>query len=453
MAARRKILEARSAVDQVAAIAAGEAGVTDALEACLERIGAVEPEVRAFAFLDPDHARIEAELLERQRRAGRPIGPLHGLPVGVKDIIDVRGMPAENGTVLDDGRRPGADAALIRALKAAGSLVLGKTRTTELAYYAPTVTRNPHDPARTPGGSSSGSAAAVASGMVPVAIGTQTNGSVIRPASFCGVVGFKPSFGMIPRTGVLTQAAPLDTIGVFARSTADAALLADVLIGDDPGDPATSPRARQGLPAAATAEPPLPPLFAFVRSPFWDQAEDDTKAAFEELAALLGEQCDPVDLPAPFAKVHEWHGRIMQAGFAHNLRAYAERGWAQLSPQMQRAIEAGRQVTAPDYLDAVAWIERLNGGLDALFERYDAILTPAAPGVAPLSLESTGNPAFCTLWTFAGTPAISLPLLRGGTGLPLGVQLVARRGDDARLIRTAAWLERFIADADAGGTA
>jgi aspartyl-tRNA(Asn)/glutamyl-tRNA(Gln) amidotransferase subunit A len=434
-------------------LSSGALRAVELAEQCLDRVREAEPQVQAWEFLDPAHVMRQAEALDRLRASGRPVGPLHGLPVGLKDIIDTADMPTGNGTPIDAGRRPRADAAVAARLRAAGALVMGKTVSTELAYFTPGKTRNPHDPARTPGGSSSGSAAAVASGMVPFAIGTQTNGSVIRPASFCGVVGFKPSFGMIPRTGVLTQAAPLDTIGVFARSTADAALLADVLIGDDPGDPATSPRARQGLPAAAAAEPPLPPLFAFVRSPFWDQAEDDTKAAFEELAALLGEQCDPVDLPAPFAKVHEWHGRIMQAGFAHNLRAYAERGWAQLSPQMQRAIEAGRQVTAPDYLDAVAWIERLNGGLDALFERYDAILTPAAPGVAPLSLESTGNPAFCTLWTFAGTPAISLPLLRGGTGLPLGVQLVARRGDDARLIRTAAWLERFIAAADAGGTA
>ncbi|HZA66108.1 MAG TPA: amidase [Geminicoccaceae bacterium] len=443
--AKTDVLARMSAADLAAAIADGQHTSEQAVEACLARIAEVDPQVDAWAFLKADFAREQARSADRQRGTGRPIGPLHGVPLGLKDIIDTRAMPTENGTVLDAGRRSGRDAAIVSRLKAAGAVIMGKTVTTELAYFAPSKTRNPHDPARTPGGSSSGSAAAVASGMVPLAVGTQTNGSVIRPASFCGVVGYKPTFGLIPRTGILAQSWPLDTVGVFARSVADAALLAECLIGHDDGDSATAPVAPQGLPAAAAADPPLPPLFAFVRSPVWDQAESDTKEAFAELVAALGAQCDPVDLPQPFARGHAVHRTLMAAGFSRNLGSYYNRGKDQLSGHMREAIEEGRKVLAHDYLAAVDWIEVLNGGLEQIFQRFDAILTPAAPGEAPIGLETTGNPAFCTLWTLCGTPAISLPLLQGKDGMPLGVQLVGRRGYDARLLRTANWLANFVA--------
>ena len=394
-------------------------------------------------FSIPDHTRAQAKRADASRRAGRPIGPLHGVPVGVKDIIDTSDMRTENGTVLDAGRRPRADAALVGRLRAAGAVILGKTVTTELAYYAPNKTKNPHDPSRTPGGSSSGSAAAVASGMAPLAVGTQTNGSVIRPAAFCGTVGYKPTWGLIPRTGVLAQSFHLDTIGTFGRSVADAALLADCLIGHDAGDGATAPIAHQGLLEAAQSKPPLAPLFAFVKTPVWDQAEESTKEAFAELADFLGDAVDDVPLPEVFAQGHALQRRLMTAGFAHNLGSYERRGRDQLSQQMQDAIDEGREVRAHDYLAAADWIEVLNAGLDQIFKRYDAILTPSAPGVAPDS-ASTGNPAFCTLWTLCGTPAISLPLLKDENGLPLGVQLVGPRGGDARLMRTAAWLTETV---------
>ncbi|MGI9498712.1 MAG: amidase, partial [Geminicoccaceae bacterium] len=422
----------------------------EAVDACLARITAVDEQIQAWAFLDPDHARTQAKQADKLRRAGRPTGPLHGVPVGVKDIIDTRDMPTENGTILDAGRRPTKDAVVVGKLRAAGAILLGKTVTTELAYYAPNKTRNPHDPSRTPGGSSSGSAAAVAAGMVPLAVGTQTNGSVIRPASFCGTVGYKPTWGLIPRTGVLTQSFHLDTIGTFARSVADAALLADCLIGHDEGDPATKPFASQDLLGHATSKPPLPPLFALVGTPVWDQAEESTRDAFAELADVLGDGADRVDLPDVFAEGHALQRRLMTAGFAHNLGAYERRGRDQLSAQMQDAIDAGREVRAHDYLAAVDWIEILNAGLDQIFQRYDAILTPAAPGAAPSGLESTGNPAFCTLWTLCGTPVITLPLLKDEDGLPLGVQLVGPRGGDARLMRIAAWLTETVTAAAAG---
>ena len=284
--------------------------------------------------------------------------------------------------------------------------------------------------------------------MAPAAVGTQTNGSVIRPASFCGVVGYKPTWGLIPRTGVLAQSFHLDTIGTFGRSVADAALLADALIGHDDGDRATAPIAHQGLFAAAQSKPPLAPLFAFVKTPVWDQADDGTGEAFAELTAFLGDACDQVDLPKIFTEGHALQRRLMVAGFAHNLGHYERRGREQLSHHMQDAIDEGREVRAHDYLAAVDWIEVLNAGLDEIFQRYDAILTPAAPGAAPRGQGSTGNPAFCTLWTLCGTPAITLPLLNDKNGLPVGVQLVGRRGEDAKLMRTAAWLTQTIDGAD-----
>jgi Asp-tRNA(Asn)/Glu-tRNA(Gln) amidotransferase A subunit family amidase len=442
-------LTALSAVDLAAAIREGQQSSEEVVGAHLARIAEVDDQIEAWAFLDPDHARAQAKQADLARRAGRSVGPLHGVPVGVKDIIDTRDMPTENGTPLDGDRRPTRDAAIVARLRAAGAVILGKTVTTELAYYAPNKTRNPHDPARTPGGSSSGSAAAVAAGMAPIAIGTQTNGSVIRPASFCGVVGYKPSWGLIPRTGVLAQSFHLDTIGTFGRSVADAALLADCLIGHDEGDAATLPTAHQGLLEASMNEPPLKPLFAFVKTPVWDQADEGTREAFGEIAAFLGDQCDSVDLPDVFAEGHALQKRLMTAGFAHNLGHYERRGRDRLSRQMQDAIDEGRGVTAHDYLAAVDWIGVLNAGLDEIFKRYDAILTPAAVGAAPQGLASTGNPAFCTLWTLSGTPAITLPLLGDDNGLPIGVQLVGRRGDDARLMRTAAWLARTVKAAQA----
>ncbi|HSM20251.1 MAG TPA: amidase, partial [Hyphomicrobiales bacterium] len=220
-------------------IAAGELGAVQLLESCLEHVDAREAEVKAWRFLDRDFACKKAGEADEWRKTGRPIGPLHGVPVGLKDIIDTHDMPTENGTPIDAGRRTRRDATIVARLRSAGAVIMGKTVTTELAYYAPRETTNPHNPAHTPGGSSSGSAAAVAAHMVPLAVGTQTNGSVIRPAAFCGVVGFKPSHGLISRIGILPQSRPLDTVGVFANSVEGAALIADVLAGHDPGDPDT----------------------------------------------------------------------------------------------------------------------------------------------------------------------------------------------------------------------
>lgn len=435
-----------SAMEARARLARAEISALEMVESCLARIDARENEVQAWTFLDPDYARQQALHLDEWRTSGRAIGPLHGLPVGIKDIIDVEGMPTENGTPIDRGRKPVQDAAIVTRLRQAGAIIMGKTVTTELAVFHPGKTRNPLDPQRTPGGSSSGSAAAVASGMVPLAIGTQTNGSVIRPASFCGIVGFKPSHGAIPRSGVLAQSPFLDTIGAFARGVEDAALLADALCGYDAADTDTRPCAAPALARIAAEAPPLLPTFAFVPGPVWAaKAEPDTKAAFEELAEVLGERCDRADLPELYAGAWDWLRRIQVAEMAKHYAGYHARGRDQLSPVLRGMIEEGQRVLAVDYLAARDWRTVLNGGLDEVFERYDAILTPAANGEAPLGLEATGDPAFSTLWTFCGTPTVTVPLLVGANGMPIGVQLVGRRGDDARLLRSARWLVHHLA--------
>jgi len=334
----------------------------------------------------------------------------------------------------------------VRRLKQAGAVIMGKTVTTELALRHPGKTSNPVNPAHTPGGSSSGSAAAVAAGMVPLALGTQTVGSMIRPASFCGIVGFKPSFGAIPRSGVLSQSPSLDTLGVFATSVGGAALLADCLFGHDPGDPATSLTPSPRLQETAAGAPPLPPAFAFVRQPAWKDADPEMQEGFAELSEALGAQCDEVDLPAPFNDALRLCELVQLAELAKSYAHYARRGRDKLSPEMQQAIDGGDRILARDYLAARDWPGLLNDALEAIFTRYDAILTPAAPGPAPQGLGSTGSPAFNGIWNFCGMPAVTLPLLRSESGLPMGVQLVGRRGDDARLLRCAQWLVHFLAE-------
>ncbi|MCG6968045.1 MAG: amidase [Chromatiaceae bacterium] len=432
------------------ALAARERLATGALSAveltisCLRRIAAREETVQAWTCLDEQLALTQAQQLDAYRQTGRPLGPLHGLPVGIKDIIDTQDLPTENGNALDAGRQPEQDAAIVTRLRTAGAVILGKTVTTECAFLAPAKTRNPHNPGHTPGGSSSGSAAAVASGMVPFAVGTQTGGSVIRPASYCGVVGFKPTFGLVPRNGVLRTSRRLDTVGTFGRTIEDAALLADALAGCDPGDPDTRPMAPPRLLETALSEPPVTPQLAFVRTPAWADIDPDCAEGFAELVEALGDACDEVGLPDVFAEGATAHRRIMMADIAHNLRRYYDRGSERLAAQTRSAIEEGRSIAAVDYLAANDWREPLYAGLQEIFERFDAIVTPAAPGEAPLGLGSTGSAAFNVLWSLTGVPAVTLPLLTGANGMPVGVQLVGPRNDDGRLLRTARWLVRSL---------
>jgi Asp-tRNA(Asn)/Glu-tRNA(Gln) amidotransferase A subunit family amidase len=434
-----------TATELLADLAAGKVSAAEVTAACLARLQAEEPRIHAWVHHDPAHARAQAEALDAARRAGRPAGRLFGLPVGVKDIYDTADYPTENGSVLDSGRKPGRDAWVVSRLRAEGAVILGKTVTTEYACFAPGPTRNPHDPSRTPGGSSSGSAAAVAAGIVPLALGSQTNGSVIRPASFCGVYGLKPSFGLIPRTGCLTTSRTLDHVGFFARSLQDLALLGEVLAGFDQEDPATRPLATPPLRRVLAEPQPVPPRLAFVRGPTWEQAEPATREAFAELAEALGGHLHEVELPAAFDDAIRHHRTIWTAELAFHLRDRWERGADRLSPQLQELIEAGRAAGALAYQEALAMRARYAAALEAVLHEHDAIVTPAAPGEAPEGIAATGSPAFCSLWTLTGLPALSLPLLHGPNGLPMGVQLVAGAGDDARLLRLARWTQTTLA--------
>ncbi len=417
------------------------------VSACLDRIAARDGDVLAWAHLDPAQALDDARAADAARRSGQGAGPLNGVPIGIKDIIDTAGRPTEFGCPIFQGRRPMADATVVTQLKNAGAIILGKTVTTELALLTPSVTRNPLNLAHSPGGSSAGSAAAVADFMVPAALGTQTAGSVLRPASYCGIYGFKPTRGLIPRSGILMQSHTLDTAGVLARSIEDLALLTDVLAAQDPADPVSYSRSQPGLRATAMTDAPLPPLFAVIKTPAWDtDAHPIMREAFDELVAALGDCCQVMDLDSAGDAIEQQS--IVQ--LAENAAYYGpllKRAPELLSPGLTRRLEAGLAISATQYIDAIRARDGLYQVIDEITTNFTAILTLAAPGPAPkLSEGITGSPIFNGLWTYYGCPCISVPVMEVD-GLPLGVQLVGSRGDDGRLLRTARWLENYLARA------
>lgn len=428
------------AVSARAAIDAGEISSEALVRDCLQQIEATEDRIKAWIWLDPEHALAQARAADLKQKQREPLGPLHGLPVGVKDIFDTADMPTENGTVLHAGRRPAEDATAVARLREAGAVILGKTVTTELAVYAPGRTTYPHDARHSPGGSSSGSAAAVAARMVPLALGTQTNGSLIRPASYCGVFGYKPSHGLISRYGVLKQSPSLDHVGAFARTVEHVALIAGTLAGHDGRDRDVPKDARLDLGGDWSAELCTPPSIAFVRTPVWDNATEVARAAFARLCERWSDFVREVPLPALFDSAHVMHRTIMEADLANSYGDLYASGKDRLSSTLREMIERGQTYRAMDYSRALDGIVALNRGLEPLFAEYDAIVTPATVGAAPVGLEFTGSPMFCTIWTLMGAPAISLPVLQGEDGMPMGVQLVARKGDDAQLLRIARWL-------------
>ena len=433
-----------TAAEAARRIRAGEASAEELVQDCLDHIADVDGTVQAWASLDADYALEQARASDLHRRSGAPIGPLHGVPVGIKDIFDTHDFLTQYGTPIHAGRKTVEDATVVSKLRQAGAIVLGKTVTAEFAILSPGPTTNPHDAARTPGGSSSGSAAAVAAGMVPLALGTQTNGSVIRPASYCGVVGYKPSFGLASRHRVLRTSRNLDHVGVFARTLEDTALVAQSIIGFDALDRDTRIEPCPDLLAKISEEPPMPPKFAYIKGPAWSKCDGSTHDAFGELADVMGDRVDEVNLGDVYDEVFEWHRMVMEADIAKNLGPEFDKNGEHLSPVLTAMIERGRQVHAVDYSLALDRMDMFEKAFAGMFEDYDAILTPAATGEAPVGLDSTGDPACATLWTFAGMPAMTLPLLQGEAGMPLGVQLVAARGDDARLFRNASWLTKHL---------
>jgi amidase len=402
-----------------------------AVAAHLARIDAREADVGAWAYVDREGALARACALD----ATGSRGPLHGVSIGVKDVIDTADMPTEYGSPVYAGHRPREDAACVRRLKDAGAIVLGKTVTAEFAFVQPGRTRNPHDLACTPGGSSSGSAAAVADGMVPLALATQTGGSTIRPAAFCGVVGYKPAFGRIPTAGLKALAPSLDTIGVMARSVAEIARAAAVL---------------EGEPLAAAA-PPSAPRFALCRTPYAAEAEPQAIARLESVArafARAGAAVRELELPDEFAELNALHRAIMAHETARSMAHEWRTARARLSPGLAAFIETGL-ATAPEAVAAArARVEACKRALPQRLAADESILTLPAAGEAPVGLESTGNAMFCRLWTLLGVPCLALPAGRGARGLPLGVQLVGAAAP--ALFAAAAWAEARIAESSPG---
>ncbi len=420
---------------------------TALVEACLARISARDGEVRAFVHIDPDYALAQAKVADEATRHGRGVGPLHGVPVAIKDIIDTADMPTQHGSPLFKDKRPETDAVCVSALRKAGAVILGKTVTTELATLTPNVTYNPRNLGHTPGGSSSGSAAAVADDMVPLALGTQTGGSILRPGSFCGVYGFKPTYGLIPRTGVLDQSKSLDTIGVYARSIEDLALITDVLAVHDDRDTASLNTSQAGLRSIVMEPWKVRPIFAFVKTSAWEEhAEPATKEAFGELIETLGAQVTEISIDETTRLGMAAHRLIGDVELATRFGPLLDTHPELISPRLAKQIEGGRAISGTAYLSALDQREKLYDGLLHLFREYGTILTLAAPGPAPMGLGSTGNPIFNGFWTFMGTPAVTLPLLEIG-GLPVGVQLIGPRQDDGRLLRTARQLVEQLAEA------
>jgi Asp-tRNA(Asn)/Glu-tRNA(Gln) amidotransferase A subunit family amidase len=413
-----------SASEAARRIARGEITSEALVRDCLERVAARESSVRAWAFIDPQLPLAQA----RERDREPPRGPLHGVPIGVKDVLDTFDMPTQMGSPIYAGWRPWADAACVAMLRAAGAVILGKTVTAELAGMAPGETRNPHDLSRTPGGSSSGSAAAVADFMVPLALGTQTGGSVLRPASFCGVVGFKPSFGRYNRSGLKMAAESLDTIGSMARTIDDIELLDAALVGTAPRSPAPLRDA---------------PRIGVCRTPAWSTAQPETMAAVEDSATRLGRagaRVREVELPKEFTALlgeRDVLGSVERSrAIAHEWHHHRE----QLSERMRRAVELGLGTPEDDYRALLRLAEECRAQLAGVFRDFDMLLAPCVPGEAPAGLESTGDPKFQRLWTVLHVPAMTLPTHKGPNGLPVGIQWVAPMHAEARLLAAARWV-------------
>jgi Asp-tRNA(Asn)/Glu-tRNA(Gln) amidotransferase A subunit family amidase len=400
--------------------------------ACLTRCSRLEARIEAWEHLAAGRAMDQAEERDAALKAGGAVGPLHGVPLGIKDIIDVAGMPTTMGSPVYAGHAAGASAAVVHALEAAGAVILGKTVTTEFAYYTPNKTRNPWNPRHTPGGSSMGSAAAVAAGMACGALGTQTNGSVIRPAAFCGVVGFKPSLGASPVDRILVFAPTFDTVGVFTRSVPDAALLGSVIAVP-----------RRAIPDAPAALPEAPRLVA-VRSPVWTAADDAQRRAFAAGVAALrraGARVEEEELPAQFEQGHDAHRSIMAYEGAVNIGPTQREHRDRLSARLNALLDEGAAIPKTRYEEALATRARLREAWERFLEGFAAAITPPAPGEAPATLAETGNPAFCTLWTLLGVPAVTVPVGLGPRGMPLGLQVVGASGRDAETLSAAAWCE------------
>jgi len=401
-------------------------------EALLARIASLDEGIRAWAWLKPEEAIKAARLSDRHLHSGGAPGPLQGVPIGVKDIFATAGVPTEMGSPAFAGHIPEGSAKVVERIEARGGFVMGKTVTTECAFLFPGKTRNPWNPLYTPGGSSSGSAAAVAAGFVPAALGTQTNGSVIRPAAFCGVVGFKPTQELLPIAGALTFSHTLDQPGIFTRSVQDAGWLAASLTGE-------GGKLSRSIPACSA-----PPRLAAVKTPVWEQAGDDAQQNFRENIETIrkgGARVEEVELPEIFSRAHRTIRTIMAVESALNLEELHRKQAPLLSSTLKDFIAEGAATGAVVYLQSLKLRLTLQDELDRFLAKYDAVITPPATGEAPATLEQTGNPCFCSIWSLCGVPAITIPVGFGPHGLPLGLQIVGPRRKDGRTLSSAHWCE------------
>jgi Asp-tRNA(Asn)/Glu-tRNA(Gln) amidotransferase A subunit family amidase len=394
----------------------GELSAQSLIQSCLERIARREPEVRAWAFLEDRLALSQLESIQ---------GALRGVPVGVKDIFDTYDMPTQYGSRIYLGHRPRADSAPVALTRAAGGVVMGKTVTAEFATFVPGKTRNPHNLAHTPGGSSSGSAAAVADFMVPLAFGTQTAGSVIRPASYCGVVACKPTYNLLPRAGVHPNADSLDTVGVYARSVEDVAFFLSALLG------------RKDLDGRIDR-----PRIAFCRTWEWELVEAPMAAAFEAARRKLN--AAELRLPESFKGLRDAQGIVIRFEGARSLADEYRRFADLLDPGLRKRCDEGYAIECRDYEHALLYALRCRSALNEVFGDYDVLIAPAATGEAPEGLGSTGDVAMNVVWTLLHVPCVSVPVGTGAKGLPLGLQVIGRIGDDARTLACAAWIEKAL---------
>lgn len=411
-----------SLTEAAAAVAAKTISSQDLVRACLDRIARRDDEVGAWTWLDPDRALAAA----KARDGEAPRGPLHGVPIGIKDIIDTADMPTGYGSAIYAGHRPTVDAACVALIKRAGGIVMGKTVTTEFAYFAPGKTANPHNVKHTPGGSSSGSAAAVADFMVPAALGTQTAASVTRPASYCGVVGFKPTFGAYALSGIKPFAQSFDTLGTLTRNVEDALLMWTVLNGVSSA-PRTAPR---------------PPRIGMCRTPQWPHAQPSMADAVDMTARKLAEAdaiVEEVALPSSFGDLADVHKALMAFESARSYAPEYDASREKLSPQLCQLIETGLAIPIADHLAARRRMVAAHAEIAPIFNDYDALLAPAAPGEAPSGLAATGDPIFSRMWTLLHLPSITLPVGRGPAGLPVGVQLIGAFARDTALFEVARW--------------
>jgi Asp-tRNA(Asn)/Glu-tRNA(Gln) amidotransferase A subunit family amidase len=411
-------------------------------EKYIERINKFEKDVKAWAHFDKKVLLEKATEADDHRRSGKPVGLLHGVPIAVKDIIGTVDMPTECGTVIRKGKSYSQNAEIIDLLHASGAIVMGKTATSELAYLGPPATTNPHDKNRTPGGSSSGSAASVASFMAPASIGSQTGGSVIRPASYCGVVGYKPSYGLISRNGVLRTSYSLDQIGMFGRKVEDVAMLAKVLIKKDKYDAATIHYSTENILSETKKGPIFEPKFIFYKTDHWKIIDKKSRESFEYFIKSFKKNIEIFDTPSYFKDIHKYHQIIHETDLANNFSVYFKKFKKKLSKYMQDAISNGNKYTAKEYAEAIDFMKRSYESYEEVFEDYHGVLSPSSPGVAPKGLKSTGTAEFNKVWSYLGTPCISLPLLEGENNLPLGVQLIGNKYDDHRFLGVANWLEK-----------